>query len=516
MLYGLAVALLFLGVHTLTESVYQERTEELYEHSILFIQKPLILTLILLLFGMPFRRFRKYISYKHLLPNKSIRISLFLLCFLISWNLIFSSFNFYFNQWYVPDRLLLLILLAFCWTSPLFLIPFLAQLFLLLAQYQLPLGGFPILDRRLAIEVLIVSGSIGFIEWMRSFIPRLRDKEFPIAKIWFYFAACLFGAFYFHSAVKKLEISPNTWEWLYENDILNNLKAMHHRGWLQNWPTLHTVQLKYFSLFNGFGPFFILLMEFFGIVLLLHKRLFWAFAISMVFFHLNVFFLNGALFIPWIVCGISLILISRKIQFRYNLTALLLSFLIIYQLPQYIFIPELAWFDSKIDGRFQVYSKNQKGELKEVSMSSLAPFNENFQVGNQQAVVKSKTVGIGFLQLEYPPFKFLETSDSAQLVAYLQNKGYSIYNENARSRMSLFIDRYKQNHPKAKKINQVLRSIHLPHYFNADASRPPELIEIESSIELQYNVYLQADEGAYQLISSETVYPDSNKAREAN
>src|SRR5690606_25851379 len=108
--------------------------------------------------------------YPKVFPDLSLSIRLIygLPLLLLSVFFLIQPYNFYFESYFLFDRILLLLLMLLSLYRPLFLGPYLIVLILLHHQYDFPLGMHPYPDKRLSLSLLIVSYAVFVVYYISN------------------------------------------------------------------------------------------------------------------------------------------------------------------------------------------------------------------------------------------------------------------------------------------------------------------------------------------------------------
>lgn len=511
LVFGLLLFFGWMGLDEYLKSFQLLKEVKDFDHPVLFLHHleiPLLFLLLLIftVFGEAGKSF--------IYANKTFKWGIRVLVLFVGWNLCFYEYNYFLDRWHWADRLLLLGSLLLAWRHPLFLLPFLGELMLLNAQFQIPLGGAPFLDKRLPVEILKLSTVFVFyIHFLNQSYEGIKDR-LQLDKVWFFLALCIYGAFYFHSGWAKIEMSPEFTAWPNENEVMHNIVAMHERGWLQSYPRLHSIISGFYYFFGIPGQWLILLTELVGILILWHRKIFRIFLMAMLLLHLSVFLMNGANFLPWILSGIWLWFLAKDdlsmSRFRWYFSAA--SVLLIWFLPQWIFVPKLAWYDGPLDARFEIMQEDD-GKMHHVNARMFAPYHPVFVLGTMRQVVKSPGVGVGFLQVEYKHYAGLKKAGLSGVQDYIAAQGYVAYQEEAHQQLVTFLEAFKKNGKKHREANTWLRRFQLPGYLNAYKTARFKDYDPEKPIELWYRHYFWTEDTGVEFIQEERVYSYLNQAR---
>ncbi|MDX5321641.1 MAG: hypothetical protein LPK45_10940, partial [Bacteroidota bacterium] len=290
------------------------------------------------------------------------------------------------------------------------------------------------------------------------------------------------------------------------NKVIHNLVAMQARGWLQQFPNFAALLRDFAGSGGTWGQWIILMTEFAGILILWNKRVFQVFLVAMLGLHGSVFFMNGANFLPWVISGLWLGFLQQRHwkwkSFPWAVSAT--SLLVIWFLPQWIFVPKLAWYDGPLDARFEM-TQEQNGKVENINPGILAPYHAQFILGTLREVVHAPGIGIGFLQVEYPHYAGLMKVGNSGLADYVAQHGHVAYQQEAYDRLRSLLDSFGHHHSKYTTANLWLRRIQLPSYLNADKTSNFVDFETGKDFSLWYRQYYWTEEQGSYLFMEEKV-----------
>jgi hypothetical protein len=225
---------------------------------------------------------------------------------LLVWPFSTVDYNFYFDQAYVVDRVILVVLWALMYVHPFFAMPMLGVLSMLIGQLLYPLTDawwhWP--DKRLPLDFLMMFCS--FLV-MRPFFRQHRQA--------FILLTCtVVGSQYFHAGLNKMLLGPHPWTWVTENRLSHIFVGAHlNGGWLRSLsPSLIQQLADRLSTVDPALTAFTLVVECVTILLLLHRRLLSWILIAAVALHVGILSLTGIFFWKWIVFDLMLALWLSK------------------------------------------------------------------------------------------------------------------------------------------------------------------------------------------------------------
>jgi hypothetical protein len=439
----------------------------LYQHDTIIQIRPDIIGLIVfvvLIYLIPFTS--KYFKYDDVLP-KTLRNGTIILTVMVSWNYIFYDFNFFMNEWHLADRLLIVGLTLLTIRYPLFLFPLIAEIYLVDYQFNFPLGGSKLLDKSMPLEFLKLWVSFLTVYFLSK--KYLEKRSIQMVPVFLLLAITLYGFFYFHSGIQKIMVSGGLLDWPFKNEIIYNLLAIRDRGWLLSAPQwIRKIHFNYFDLFGTIGQVLILITELAGLIVLWNKRLFRYFIFAVMFLHIHVFILNGALFWMWITVGIILLLSLKYIPANFFSWKLLLISVPVIFLAQYeIKIAKLGWFDSRLDNYFELEADLADGSHEKLNLYSIEPYTLHFQYGNFLSVVNYKNIYPGFIIINRNTFDLIQDCDSAKAQQLIEEHGVNVFRPEMYQNIQNLADSFLIRLPYAENTNRVLRHLQPPAYWSA-------------------------------------------------
>jgi hypothetical protein len=406
-----------------------------------FLHPFFILTL--LLFYLPLFLKRKIIRAKLFIYGGPQRLIVFTSAFLLVWELTTYNYNYYLDHAFYLDRVILLVLALLLLRSPLFLPLFIAWAYVYRSQFNYPIDGFALFDKKLLFDLLVM-----FMAYMYAKI------YYPFLKISFVFLSfCIIAADYFICAAAKIVISPNGYEWLVDNDPVDLFMNVHARGWLTQ--SSETTINSFSTFLAAYGKLFqavVFILEFLALFLLRSRK--WSIALlcCLCSLHIGIFIFGSMLFWKWMVIDLVLIFIlfrykklvqeelfSKKL-FVSSLIIILCSFLWLKPVP-------IAWFDTPANQYFTYEVVTDEGKTFEFDKNQMNPYHQWFQYDQFLFLVDQPCLplsGFGYtLQ-----FEIAEEVKNSQPEEYskLENKlGKNYYDLRKKQNYENFIKTYFAN-----------------------------------------------------------------------
>lgn len=419
------------------------------------------------------------ISYFSQVENLFLTTPILFFCFLIrksSWNsfkygsqlrfvfIVFSllivfkfsanTYNFYFDSWFVLERLLLIFLFIASIYRPFFVAPLIFLIKLSINQYFYPLGSYSFTD----LYPLLI-----FFPLFLSFLV-LREQKF-ISEISFWRTLiALQISYYFFPGLAKLEIGNNFYDWILYNDLKNLFNSSILMGWLL-WIDKET--LMRLSTFIGTIRLplnlMTVLIEVFSIYLLAKRNLVTLYLFVLGSFHLFIYLASGIFFWKWMVLNFCLLILFLQknsqplLKDLYSINPF--GFAIIALMSIIAVRPlSLAWFDSKLVEKYEVELIDSRNRFHQTSGNFFKPYDKIFSQNRFSYLLDEPTnVGtygsVGFSKLFFsdffiPAFNFKSINKKNDLLIYnsIQNKDFSSgvnsYDPMKKENFIKFLNRY--------------------------------------------------------------------------
>jgi hypothetical protein len=210
----------------------------------------------------------------------------------ILFNTVLMPTNWYFNNFYSLDRILLILLFIFALYKNSFFILWVIYSIIFMKQLQFPSAfNYTFTDKEVFYESLIV---IGIWPFTKKFFS-IKDY-YLILCIWVFFSS-----WYFLAGFGKLE---DHW---WNNDISNLFLASLHYSWLSNFKDEHNSIYNMLKNLNTLLMFLTLVVEL-GVVLLFMSRRFALILLPALFvMHVCIFLFSGIFFWKWMIFIFSLL-----------------------------------------------------------------------------------------------------------------------------------------------------------------------------------------------------------------
>ncbi|MEM9553853.1 MAG: hypothetical protein AAGC60_06325 [Acidobacteriota bacterium] len=356
--------------------------------------------------------FWRRIAWPALDPRRRIRLAVLVPAALLTWAVATFGHNHYFDQPYLADRLVLVVLCALVWLHPLFVAPLTFALLAFSSQTLHPLPGSSWIwvDRRLPFDILVLF--LAYLAVKALCAPR-RPWLFP------FMALCLAGGTYWHAALAKMSAGPTPWTWLLDNHTSNLLVSSHLAIGFAGFLELDTVLAlaRMVRPFDGVLNLVTLVIEASGLLLVVSRRLTHGVLLALVLLHCGIVFLSGIFFWKWILVDLALVwlvgrlhrdgalrdldpestadaddpessdaptphesLRARILRFAqprglYRPATTLAAVLLMLSLQSWSLVVPFAWFDSRVVNHFVIYGIDDERQRHRLDGRLFAPYD---------------------------------------------------------------------------------------------------------------------------------------------
>ena len=308
--------------------------------------------------------------------GRELRLFVGFLAALMAWAFTTLDYNYYFDQGYYADRVLIAFLLPLIYYRPIFVFPFLILAFAMMWQLDHPgIGGFFIFPHKL--QVLHVLNLFGAVFLLHSVTGNRRTDAF------FFYTCCLVAAGYWQPALWKFKI-----DWLSYGHLYFMALAAHAHGWLAFLPPTTVVDFaNLIAVFDRPMQIFTIVVEAGCLLILINRHVSIALLAGVIVFHLGVFAFYGYLFWTWMLLDAALIVILyRDLKTRniaiYGPGSLLLSAVLIGYASLWFKPPTLAWFDTRFSYSYRYEAIGESGERYDLPPHFFTPYDNIFTMAH--------------------------------------------------------------------------------------------------------------------------------------
>lgn len=427
-----------------------------------------VYVLVLIAGLLPFIIHKKYFPKNVFSYSRMERFFFSVIALVIGWELATYDYNYYLDRAFYFDRILLLLLPFITYRVPQLTILFLSFALVYRAQFNFPVDGFPMFDKRLLFDLLICSI---VYQYCRIFI---RDFKTPVM----FFVLCIVASVYFASGLKKIWISPHGYEWVMNNDPLNLFNNVHLRGWMAcaSESTLDSFR----ELLKNFGSvfqWFILLIELGALFLLRYRKFATALLICFFFMHIGIFLFGSMLFWKWMFVDLLLIVILWKYKtgFGEMFSDRRLSWLSVGIIGvSFLWLRPISigWHDTNVNQFYTYEVVGEDGKIYALDKNEMNPYHQWFQYDQFFFLTPSPTLpvsGFGYTY-DYDLAALIQDADSSTfdgLVAPVN------FNKGKKKQYDEFIAEYFRNRNRLPDKKFLLDKISPPHHLYSNVCVNP-------------------------------------------
>lgn len=409
-----------------------------------------------LVFGFLFWK-RKELSWDEMQIDKYVRVFFILPGAILCWELLTYDYNYYTDHYFLLERLLLVGFLALIWFHPMYSVWFLIVALLYRAQYDYPLGGFPLFDKKilfdhyiLLIAVLLMSTKVKL------------PKGFVV-----YFLLVLIAGNYFATALGKIRFLTQGFIWFVDN----RLDYLIINGAGRGWPVADEIAL-FTSEFRVWIQLAVLLLECSTLFLLRSRRAAMVIIVSCMLMHCTILFLGGIFFWKWLLVDMFMLIYLGRASsstelftirsFKLSLLVIPCSFLWMSAFP-------IGWMDTKYNQTFEYEVELENGEVYNASKSLFNPYHQLFYHDKFLYTVNDTTIKItGFGYTFKADLAKAVNESSVKGIEQLEAEyGKNMYHELKDGLHTAFIKEFMKNYNKHDGRSSFLNLMRAPeHIYN--------------------------------------------------
>ncbi len=296
-----------------------------------------------------------------------VRLLVLIPALMLAWELTTYDYNHYLDQGFYVDRLLLLILLVLMYVHPVFVPLFLMVALLYRSQFNYPIGGFPLYDKRMLFDVLILFTAFLWVK-----------VKYQLNSLHFIFMLlCLVAGNYFATGVAKLLVSPHGYEWALYNELHNLPINAVERGWKVS-PGLINFTKQWGTVLQVLT----LLLEVGAILLLFKRRLTVLLLLGFTFMHLIIFINGSMLFWKWMAVDLLLVVVVYRLSkkgvvlfhrahFKWSLAIIALSFVWLQPF-------RIGWHETRFNQFYSYEVVGESGTVYQFEKNDFNPYHQLF------------------------------------------------------------------------------------------------------------------------------------------
>lgn len=449
---------------------------------------PLFLITLLLL-AYPYLKNRKKLV-QQFVPATD-RIIVFVSAFILSWELCTYDFNYYLNSAFYFDRILLIIFpfLLFRWPS--LSVFFVAIAFVYRSQFNYPVDGFDLFDKRLLFDVLILFVAHAYVQ---IYVANLKIN-------FLFLVICLVASNYFVTGLSKIAISPHGYEWLFENKLSDFFLNMQQRGWMQNVSIeKQTFIYTFLNKYSIVLQLIILSIEVGAIVILRNYKFTMALLIGFVTMHLAIFFVAGILFWKWIIIDVMLFVLIIKhraasanelftsASFKMSIVVILSSF--IWLRPYTI-----GWFDTKLNQFFVYEVEDNNGGKCELNKNEFNPYHQWIQYDKLLFLVNHEVLnvsGFGYTS-KYATKSSLDNVSPETLPDLVAHSGANKFDQKKTDAFKEFLLVCFKNKNLHQNKTHWYNYLCAPNHLNGSDGCEPERLKLIKKVRVYYCMNLNSN-----------------------
>jgi len=395
--------------------------------------------------------FHKKLGWSNFEHYHLLKFFILLITGITAWEFSTYDYNYYLDQSHYFDRFLLIMLGVLLYFHPSFVSLFLILSLIITSQFQYPVGGFTLTDKRALFDILLLFNCFLYL--------RLIIKIETITFI--FLLLCMHASNYFIPGLIKLQISPHLYEWLLFNEMHMIVVNPLIKGWLVFFE--RDIMENLISLIKTFRvPFLIgsILIELSGLILIFRKKLSIILLVFFILLHLGILLGSGIFFWQWILIDLGFIYLLLKlpkdqIKALFNKKLFLTSLVIIIFSQLYFKPHQLGWFDTRLNHTFNFEVVDDQGNTYNLQKTSMAPYDMLFHFDRLLYHVDAKFLAAtGWAVDDYSLFVKIKEGGIKSIQQLEEEYGTNHYDEKKVSAFSAFVKTYFKH--KNKRLNQKL------------------------------------------------------------
>jgi hypothetical protein len=422
------------------------------------------------LFLHPFVWNLKQMKWQRFDYNQWIRFLCFFVAFLLCWELTTYDFNYYLNTGFYFDRLLLIVFMFGILIHPIFIPAFIITALLYRSQFNFPIGGFPLFDKRVLFDLMLVSYTFFIVN---RFV-KIKTATF------FFFVFCIIGGNYFSTFQAKILNSPHGVEWLLENKLNWLLLNAHSRGWMNFLGDESLYKLAVFlEKWSVILQALVLIIEGSAIFILFKRSISKYILTGFILMHYAIFSIGSMLFWKWMAIDLFMILFLWKAPkellnelfskpMKWASVVIIFFASVIFQ--NYL----IGWHDTPYNQLYTYEVVGEDGETYAFSKNEFNPYHQliqhdKFNYLNLNKVLKVS--GFGYTS-KYPLAKTIRKSSWNEVLQLKKRFGKIEFDEVRKAEYIDFLQQYFSHYNEKlnnTRFNYLFSAPH--HIYNEEAER---------------------------------------------
>ena len=445
---------------------------------------PLFLIILVLVY-IPVIYKKRFLIMDQVSFAKADKVLIFICAVLLSWELCTYDYNYYLDSAFFFDRLVLFLLPFLIVRYPLLVPLYVAFAFVYRSQFNYPVSGFDLFDKRVLFDILLMFTSVAYV---RLYIPKTTVS-------FFYFVICIVGSNYFMSGIVKIFMSPHGYDWLLSNKISDLFINVHARGWLAHYDEAF-IRKCWILLekYNVLLQFLILVLELAAVFLLRNIRYAFILLIMLCLMHFAIFLVGSMLFWKWMLVDLSLAVLLWKHRGDYrelfSKRMFWCSVVIIVASAAWLKPYTIGWFDTPYNQYFTYEAEDKYGKVVELGKNELNPYHQWFQYDKFLFLVDKPCLqmsGFGYVK-NYRVKQCLDTIPPDQLSSLEEKFGKNGFSGEKAEAFRNFIRTYfaSRNRRKCELFLTKLRPPH--HIYNQAPGEGLEALDEIKKFRVIYNI----------------------------
>lgn len=394
--------------------------------------------------------FKNHLSWRFFKTSHVMRLFLVFTAFIFVYNNTFSSYNYFTDQWYLLERILLFVSAILVYYSPMALLVFIPVLFLSFASFNFPFDSFSITDKMLPFNTLLYS----LCSSLLYLIAYKRLKFIEYEKLWITGCLIIVCCSYLSPALMKIRIAPHYFDWFLIEDFTLAFRKYLNRGWLIGINPSIIDSIKEL-LIQFQKPFLLiaLIIELSGLFLFFNWRYSIKILILFIVLNFGIFLLSAIFFWKWIIFNVLMMayLYWKKPEFNLSYKWSLVVICLFFSTFSPLF-PKLGWYSLPYKLKYKINAVDLNGVEKSIQGKDMAPFDIFFTFSRWDVFNKKQLNGS---TLDASQVILTKDMTIDQIKEYQSEKGIIKYNENAMWSLEIFLKEYFKNY------NSSLKSPHL-------------------------------------------------------
>ncbi|MDB4016075.1 hypothetical protein N9483_06935 [Flavobacteriaceae bacterium] len=385
---------------------------------------------------------RESIFWKNLDVSKSFLVVIFILSLIFTFNNGFSNFNYFTENGYYFDRVLLIISSILLLYTPLAFFLYFPLVFLFFSSFNFPLDEFSFADKSLPLFMLFYTLSLF---GSHTILKRL-SVVINFENMWIKGILITICCSYLAPFLIKISISENYLDWFLIEDFSLAFEKYIDRGWFIDYSRSFIDNTREFL--NKYKDLLLLtalLIESFGIFLFFN----WRYSIVIIglfmILNVNIYLLSAIFFWKWIISNFLIIVYlfhkkpELKLSPKYTLITIVSCVIFSYSIP---FFPKLGWYSISYSLYYRLDVLNEKGELKSIQGKDMAPFDMYFAFSRWDVFNQNQP---DVSSLDSKQIKFFNSLTIQQQKEEIKVNGINKYNEDNDKILELFLREYFTN-----------------------------------------------------------------------